>query len=210
MGRLYLVRHGETEWNAEGRLQGQTDIGLSEKGQRQARAVARRLEGVSFHAAYSSDLSRTTETARIILAQQPEVTLTATPQLRERHYGVFEGLTVAEREARYPDMFTASVTNDLDFAPTGGETMVQVGARMAAFVAELRERHLEETVLIAGHGGALRATLPALLDLPLEALWRLFLDNCSLSIVDTYPESEGVGAVLRLFNDTSHLNGVSQ
>ncbi len=147
MGRLYLVRHGETEWNAEGRLQGHVDVGLSEKGQRQA---------------------------------------------------------------GYPEMFAASVSNDLEFAPTGGETMVQVGARMAAFVVELRERHLEDTVLIAGHGGALRATLPALLNLPLEALWRLFLDNCSLSIVDTYPESDGVGAVLRLFNDTSHLNGVSQ
>ncbi len=210
MGRLYLVRHGETEWNAQGRLTGHTDVGLSDWGRQQARAVAQRLSGVTFDAAYSSDLSRTAETARIILAQQPEVTLNSTPQLRERHYGVFEGLTVAERQARYPDMFAASVTNDLDFAPTDGETLVQVGARMAAFVAGLRERHLEETVLIAGHGGSLRATLPALLGLPLEALWRLFLDNCSLSIVDTYPESEGVGAVLRLFNDTSHLNGVSQ
>ncbi len=210
MGRLYLVRHGETEWNAEGRLQGHVDVGLSEKGQRQAQAVARRLDGVCFQAAYSSDLSRTTETARIILGRQQEGTLTETPQLRERHYGVFEGLTVAERQAGYPEMFAASVSNDLEFAPTGGETMVQVGARMAAFVVELRERHLEDTVLIAGHGGALRATLPALLNLPLEALWRLFLDNCSLSIVDTYPESDGVGAVLRLFNDTSHLNGVSQ
>ncbi len=209
MGRLYLVRHGETEWNAQGRLQGHVDVGLSENGQRQAQAVAQRLSGVTFDAAYSSDLSRTSETARIILAQRREVKLTATSQLRERHYGVFEGLTVAERQARYPDMFAASLSNDLDFAPTDGETMSQVGARMAAFVAELRERHLEETVLIAGHGGALRATLPALLGLPLEALWRLFLDNCSLSIVDTYPESDGVGAVLRLFNDTSHLNGVS-
>ncbi len=210
MGRLYLVRHGETEWNAQGRLQGHVDVGLSEKGQCQARAVARRLDGVSFHAAYSSDLSRTAETARIILGRQQEETLTATPLLRERHYGVFEGLTVAERKARHPDMFAASLSNDLEFAPTGGETMVQVGARMAAFVPDLRERHLEDTVLIAGHGGALRATLPALLNLPLETLWRLFLDNCSLSIVDTYPESEGVGAVLRLFNDTSHLTGVSQ
>ena len=210
MGRLYLVRHGETKWNAEGRLQGHVDVGLSEKGQRQAQAVARRLSGVIFDAAYSSDLSRTAETARIILGQKPEVTLTATPQLRERHYGVFEGLTVAERQARYPDMFAASLSNDLDFAPTDGETMSQVGARMAAFVAELRQRHLEDTVLIAGHGGALRATLPGLLRLPLEALWRLALDNCALSIIDTSPESDGVGAVLRLFNDTSHLNGVSQ
>ena len=209
MGRLYLVRHGETEWNAQGRLTGHTDVGLSEKGQRQAQAVARRLDGVSFHAAYSSDLSRTAETARIILAQK-KVTLNAIPQLRERYYGVFEGLTVAERQARYPAMFVASLSNDLDFAPSGGETMGQAGVRMAAFVAHLRERHLDETVLIVGHGGTLRCALPALLDLPLEALWRLFLDNCSLSIVDTYPESEGVGAVLRLFNDTSHLNGVGQ
>ncbi len=209
MGRLYLVRHGETEWNAEGRIQGHTDVGLSEKGQHQAQAVAQRLSGVTFDAAYSSDLSRTAETARIILAQQ-KITLTATAQLRERHYGVFEGLTVAERQARYPDMFSASLSNNLDFAPTDGESLVQVGARMAAFISDLRERHLEGTVLIAGHGGSLRCGLTALLGLPLEALWRLFLDNCGLSIVDTYPESDGVGAVLRLFNDTSHLNGVSQ
>ena len=209
MGRLYLVRHGETKWNAQGRLQGHADVGLSEKGQRQAEAVARRLDGVSFHAAYSSDLSRTAETARIILAQK-KITLNAIPQLRERHYGVFEGLTAAERQDRYPDMFAASLSHDLDFAPTDGESLVQVGARMAAFVADLRNHHLEETVLIAGHGGTLRCTLPALLNLPLNALWRLAMDNCSLSIVDTYPESDGVGAVLRLFNDTSHLNGVNK
>jgi broad specificity phosphatase PhoE len=72
---------------------------------------------------------------------------------------------------------------------------------MAAFVADIRERHLDETVLIVGHGGSLRATLVALMELPLEANWRFVMANCALSVVETFPDN----AVLRLYNDTSHF-----
>lgn len=203
MGRLLIVRHGETEWNAEGRIQGHTDIGLSEKGRQQARSVARRLVDVPIDVAHCSDLSRTCETAKIILGERA-IPLQLTPKLREYHKGVFEGLTAVEMKDRYPDLYAASLLPDLDFAPTGGESIRQTSARMADFVAQVKEHHLDDTMLIVGHGGSLRALIVALLALPLEATWRFVMANCSLSIIDTYPDN----AVLRLYNDVSHLDGL--
>ena len=202
MGRLLIVRHGETSWNAEGRIQGHTDVGLSDEGDRQARMVAQRLAKLPIDVAYSSDLSRASETAQWILEKR-EVALHAIPELRERYYGIFEGLTAEERQHRYPEMFTASLEKDLDFAPTGGESARQTCTRMAALVADLRRRHHEETVLIVGHGGSLRAAIIALMDFPLEATWRFAMANCALSVFDIYPDN----AVMCLYNDTSHLDG---
>jgi broad specificity phosphatase PhoE len=203
MGRVYIVRHGETEWNAQGRIQGHTDIYLSEKGREQVRAVARRLAEVPFDAAYSSDLSRTRETAQIVLGER-NIPLHSTPQLREYNKGVFEGLTVHEYSLRYPELYQASLVNDPDFAPDGGETIRQTTARMAQFVAQLRERHLDDTILIVGHGGSLRSLIVSLLAFPLEANWKFVMRNCALSIIYTYPNN----AVLHLYNDTSHLDGL--
>jgi broad specificity phosphatase PhoE len=202
MGSWWIVRHGQTEWNADGRIQGHTDIGLSEKGAQQSQLVAGRLAEFSIDAAYSSDLRRSAETAREILGQRT-VPLQTTPQLREYHKGVFEGLTVEEARHRYPDLYAASLVKDLDFAPPGGESTRQTSARIASFVADVRQRHANENVLIVGHGGALRAVFVALMELPLEANWRFLLANCGLSVVDIYPDN----SVLRLYNDTSHLDG---
>ncbi len=201
MGRWFIVRHGETEWNAQGRIQGHTDISLSDIGIQQSRLVAQRLAGVSLDVAYSSDLARSAETARQILEQR-NVPLHTTERLREFNKGVFEGLTPEETGQRYPDLYKASQVNDLDFAPPGGESIRQTSARMNAIMTELRARHPDENVLIVGHGGALRAGFVALLELPLEANWRFAMTNCGLSVLDIYPDN----AVLRLYNDSSHLD----
>ena len=202
MGRWFIVRHGETEWNAQGRIQGHSDVSLSEKGQRQARLVARRLAGVDIDVAYSSDLRRSAETARRILGRRPAL-LHTTAQLREYNKGVFEGLTLEESRDRHPELYAASLVKDLDFAPTGGESTRQTSVRVATFMDELKDRHVDDNVLIVGHGGALRAAFVALMELPLEANWRFELANCGLSVVDVYSDN----AVLCLCNDTSHLDG---
>ncbi len=204
MGRLLIVRHGETPWNAEGRLQGHADIDLSEKGRQQAREVAKRLADTPIDATYSSDLARAWHTAQIMLDQR-DVPLNSTVGLRERYYGVFEGLTVEERQAQYPDEFAASLVKDLEFAPPGGENARGTLERMTGVIGEIKERHLNETVLIVGHGGSLRSAIIALMELPPEATWRFVMANCSLTVIDTYPDN----AVLGLYNDTSHLHSSS-
>ena len=200
MGQLFIVRHGETEWNRQGRIQGHTDVGLSEQGIEQAKCLAARLNSVQIDTAYSSDLRRATDTAAEILADK-DVPLVPTPRLREYDKGAFEGLTETELRSRYPGEYPGYVAKDLDYAPEGGESTRQVSARMAAVVNEIKERHLADTVLVVGHGGSLRAAMMALLGMSLDANWRFVFGNCTLTIVDTYHDN----AVLRLFNDSSHL-----
>lgn len=203
MGIIYIVRHGETEWNAEGRIQGHTDVGLTDRGRDQARAVARRLSGLNLDAVYCSDMSRTRDTARIILGERA-TPLCEVPQLREYNKGVFEGLTPDEYRERHPDLYQASLVNDPDFAPPGGETIRQCQARLSGFVKMLRERHPDNDVLLVGHGGSLRSGIVALLNLPLEANWKFVMHNCALSIIRVYPDN----AVMHLYNDSSHLKDI--
>lgn len=202
MGRIYIVRHGETMWNSEGRIQGHTDVGLTERGKEQARATARRLTGVRFDVAYSSDMSRARDTALIILGER-DTPLHSIPELREYNKGVFEGLTPEEYRLRFPELFEASLVNDPDFAPPGGETIRQCQSRLAGFVSMVRKWHADEEVLLVGHGGSLRSGIVALLGLPLEANWKFVMHNCALSVIHIYPNN----AVMHLYNDTSHLAG---
>jgi broad specificity phosphatase PhoE len=203
MGSIYIVRHGETIWNAAGRIQGHTDVELTERGKDQARATERRLAGARLDVAYSSDMSRARDTALIILGER-EPPLHSVPELREYNKGVFEGLTPEEYRQRYPELHEASLVNDPDFAPPGGETIRQCQARLSAFVSMLRREHPDEDVLLVGHGGSLRSVIVALLDLPLEANWKFVMHNCALSVIRAYPNN----AVMHLYNDTSHLAGV--
>ncbi len=203
MGQLYIVRHGETVWNREGRIQGHTDVGLSHRGLEQAQMLAQRLKTVQFDAAYASDLSRASDTAAAILDGR-DVPIVPTPRLREYHKGAFEGMTEGELRARYPSEYPGYVARDLDYAPEGGESTRGVSERMASVINEIKQRHLDGTVLVVGHGGSLRAAMMALLGMSLDANWRFVFGNCTLTIVDTYHDN----AVLRLFNDSSHLSGL--
>ena len=181
MGKLYIVRHGETVWNREGRIQGHTDVGLSERGLEQARLLAQRLKSVPLDAAYASDLCRASDTAAAILEGR-DVPLYPTPRLREYHKGAFEGLTEAELRARYPAEYPGYIAKDLDYAPEGGESTRGVSARMTAAVNEIKERHLGDNVLVVGHGGSLRAAMMVLLgnvhgrQLALR-VWQLYPDH---------------------------------
>ena len=147
---ILLVRHGETDWNAERRVQGKTDRPLNDTGRQQARTVAAQLAGVPLAAVYSSDLSRALETARVV-ADAHELSVTSMPELRERDFGTWEGLTDEEILMRFPEARTG---------PWGdAETRDELAARVLSALRGISENHAGETVLVVTHGGPLRAML---------------------------------------------------
>ena len=165
---LLLVRHGETEWNKEGRFQGQRDIPLSELGRTQARALRARLEvGEHAHlfddartAVLSSDLLRARETAEIAFGV-PGRTLHVHRDLREFHYGVFEGLTRRELDERFPGALSEWVRGDRSRPIEGGESRAGVEARANAAVLGFLAEVAHPCVVIVGHGGVMRQLLSA-------------------------------------------------
>ena len=150
-----LVRHGETNWNAERRLQGQLDIALNAKGQAQAEAVAQDLAARTFHKIYSSDLMRTLQTAAPI-ARQLALPVEPMPALRERHFGDFQGLNHPEAQALFPQDYARFQLRDPTHAfPGGGERLRDFAARVAAALTDLAQKHPGETILVVTHGGVL-------------------------------------------------------
>ena len=133
MGHWYLVRHGETDWNLNERIQGQTDTPLNATGRRQADLLGRRLDDVHFDAMYSSDLARTYETAQLV-AKGRDLAIVADPDLREFSFGEWEGLTDAEIEARQPGALTERISAGNEaFSAPGGENTWQVLERVRRF-----------------------------------------------------------------------------
>lgn len=152
--RICLVRHGETEWNAQRRLQGHIDIALNATGERQAAAAGRWLKGAGVTALYSSDLKRAWTTAGHIgasLGLEPR----PAPEMRERCYGIFEGLTYAEAQERYPDAYAAFERRDLDYTFETGESLKAMFARVTEKLQELAAAHPGEAIVVVLHGGVL-------------------------------------------------------
>jgi len=154
---LFLVRHGETDWNAAGRWQGQTDVPLNPRGREQAREVAGRLRSVGLAAIASSDLLRARATAEIVAAELGLAVSHLDAALRERRFGCFEGLTREEVAARFPDAWERYVA-DPGPAPPGGESREELLGRLLPAVASAANR-LPGPVLVVMHGGAMRALL---------------------------------------------------
>jgi 2,3-bisphosphoglycerate-dependent phosphoglycerate mutase len=150
--RIILVRHGETDWNATGRIQGHNDTPLNVAGRQQARRAAQRLACEPVRALYSSDLARACETATII-GQPLGLTVVTSPRLRERQYGAWEGLTAAEIQARYPEQYAEWRARSTDFAPPQGETRIQLLTRALAELQTIARRHVREVVVVVTHGG---------------------------------------------------------
>lgn len=202
MGTLYLVRHGETVWNQESRFQGQTDTELSPLGRAQAARVREALRTVALTIAYASDLRRARETAAIILDGR-EVPLYHLPELRERHWGEWESLTLPELEERSPESVARYWALRARFVPPGGEALDEVDRRIARFRERL-VRDDPEAALVVAHGGVLRLLLCGFLGLAPEQGTRLRLDNCSVCRVELTPDR----AIITSLNDICHLEGL--
>lgn len=201
---LYLVRHGETEYNLQSRIQGQGDSSLTQLGVRQAEAVADRLAGESFSAIYSSDLGRAQSTAEVIAAHH-NLPVRTTPLLREAAFGIVQGLTRAEIEERFPVEEYGWRRDPKTKRPPGAEYPEDVIERCRQFLAEIIERRQDgERLLVVGHGGSIRGTVIAACDLPASFYRMMHFSNAGLSIVDV-----GDSASIRMLNDTCHLTGVA-
>lgn len=155
--RLILIRHGETAWNVDTRIQGHTDIGLNDTGRWQAQRVGQALADEPKAAVYASDLQRAADTARAIAQAHAggPLTVRLDPRLRERHFGHFEGLSFAEIEAQWPQDAQAWRTRVPHWAPTGGESLLQVRERIRHTLDTLARAHLGEQVVVVAHGGIL-------------------------------------------------------
>ncbi|MES2318130.1 MAG: histidine phosphatase family protein [Pseudomonadota bacterium] len=181
---IVLIRHGETAWNAERRLQGHIDIALNAEGLRQAEALAAALAGERFDAIISSDLQRAHQTAQA-LARLQGMPLHSDPSLRERCFGGFEGLLYAEIEQRFPREFAAWQAREVDAdMPSGirtAETFRQFYQRCTGAFARLAQQHQGGTLALVAHGGVLECAYRAALGLSLETPRNFPVMNASIN-----------------------------
>ncbi len=197
--KLLLVRHGETDLNAAGILQGHGHYCLNEKGKEQARKLGIRLQNENIDVAYISDLHRAKETAAEILKFHPKTKVIFTKELRERHHGVFEGKHGSEMLAAREK---AGKSYE-EFLPEGGESFLQCQKRTVRFYESLVVRHHAETILLVTHGALLRCLLLHIAQQPFDVnnYDTYQAKNCSLTIV----EVDGQTSHITLMNCVKHL-----
>ena len=179
--KLYITRHGQTDWNARNQALGSTDIPLNEAGRQQARQAAEDLKDLQFDAIYCSPLSRAHETAEIIAANQKAKPVDAWP-LREQDFGIYEGtLRTDENYQREKYMY---------FKPfEGGESFLDVAARVYPFLESLKEKHgPDDKVLLVCHGGICRIIHNYFEGMDNDTFAKYFLENCQLESFDVPAE----------------------
>jgi 2,3-bisphosphoglycerate-dependent phosphoglycerate mutase len=180
--RICLVRHGETEWNAERRIQGQIDIGLNDTGRRQAEAAGRWLQTADIVALYGSDLQRAWTTAQSI-GRALGLTPVAVPEMRERRYGIFEGLTYDEAKSRFPEGYAAFEGRNADYDFENGESLHVMFARVTGKLKQIAAAHPGQNVVVVLHGGVLDIINRFVRGNPLEMPRDFLIPNAGLNWV---------------------------
>jgi len=198
--RLIAVRHGETAWNVDTRIQGQIDIGLNATGLWQAERAGQALADEDISVIYASDLARAWQTAEAIarphgLAVQPE------PRLRERAFGHLEGMSFAEIESMLPEDAKRWRERDPEFEPVGGESLLTFRDRVTRVAAELAARHPGQLVMLVAHGGVMDVLYRAATRQELQAPRTWQLGNAAINRMLWTPE----GFSLVGWSDIAHL-----
>lgn len=201
---MYLIRHGQTDWNDEGRYQGRTDSTLDAIGQAQAARLAAALSRALLTAVYTSALSRARATAEAIAAPHA-LPIIVVEQLGEVALGAWEGMTAAEiREQFGPDVLDRRL-EDPHFAPPGGETLAALQARALRAVREIVGRHPGETVAVVAHGAINKTIVLAVLGAPLTRSRSFRQSNGAINVL----EFDGPRARVLLLNETAHLEDLA-
>jgi probable phosphoglycerate mutase len=199
--RILAIRHGETAWNVDSRIQGQLDIPLNELGRWQADQLERAVAGEGLQAVYTSDLQRAYETARAVgrgagLALQTDI------GLRERGFGEFEGRTFKEIEAQWPEQSLRWRRRDPDYGPAGGEPLRVFYERCVSTATRLAAAHPGQTIALVAHGGVMDCLYRAATRVALQAPRSWQLGNASINRLLYTPE----GFTLVGWSDTLHLD----
>jgi probable phosphoglycerate mutase len=203
--RFCLVRHGETDWNTERRLQGQLDIPLNTHGLEQAHKLSQALAsaGQQFDALYVSDLMRTRQTAEYIARQSGLNHCTVhTSALRERHFGCFQGLTYPEAQVRMPEAYQQFKSRNPAYQPSEGESLATFSQRVEGFLQHTAKQHAGQTLLLVSHGGVLDIAYRLANQLPLTRERDFPIPNAALNWIS---HCDGIWRMER-WADQSHLN----
>ena len=200
--RIIAIRHGETAWNVDARIQGHLDIPLSANGRWQAQQLANALSDEAITAIYSSDLARAWETAQFI-GQVQGVPVIKVAALRERDFGDFEGKTFAEIEVLLPEQSMRWRKRDPEFYPAGGESLIALRSRVLQAAEQMAAQHPGEQIALVGHGGVLDVLYRAATRLDIQASRTWALGNAAINRLLWTPE----GFTLVGWADTQHLDG---
>jgi len=198
--QVIIVRHGETEWNIANIRQGHLDSPLTAAGIAQAKALAQRLSCERFRLIYSSDLGRAMHTAQIIAAATRHE-IVSDPRLRERHLGIFQGLSSDAIKERFPQEYKLHRTLGPDYVIPEGESVRQQVARNLAYLNEIAAKHLGEAIVVITHGGVLSGLFRHTFSIPFEAPRRFEFTNAGLNVF-LYEEGNWF---LQTWGDLSHL-----
>lgn len=201
MTRLYVVRHGQTEWNKLNRTQGcGNDLSLSNIGISQAQSIACRLKNLAVDAIYSSDLKRAYETANEI-SKAHSIPVYVKQELREMNFGCWEGLTSEEIRLKYSDIYEVWRSNPRDTIIPEGETLILLQERVMQAANDILSKHTGKNIIIVSHGITIKIFLLSLLGMDISNHGKIRIDNASLNIIEYRDKTP----VLTLFNDTCHL-----
>mgnify|MGYP000216825110 CR=1 FL=1 len=203
--RFCLIRHGETSWNAEKRLQGHTDIPLNAKGVIQARQMAQALKdmNLTFDMLYTSDLKRAADTANAIV-ELFGIEAKVDSTLRERHFGALQGLSIQEAPLVQPAIWQAHIARDLEHELEGGESIQQFALRVQTVLDKIQAQHSGKTILLVSHGGTLDMMYRIASKQALNAERVVSVPNASLNWIT---HSELNGWSVEQWADTRHLEG---
>ena len=203
--RIIAVRHGETAWNVDTRIQGHLDIPLNDTGQWQAQQLAQALAAEPIDAIYASDLQRAFATGQAV-ADATGAPITPEPALRERSFGHFQGRTFAEIEAELPEDALRWRKRDPHYTPEGGESLVTLRERIEGIVSALAEKHLGEQVLMVAHGGVLDVLYRMATRQEIQAPRTWQLSNAAINRLLWTPD----GLTLVGWADTQHLDNAAR
>ena len=204
--RFCLVRHGETNWNAERRFQGHTDVDLNQRGIAQAAQMTKAIKAIDlqFDVLYTSDLQRAAKTANAI-EKLFNTKAIVDSSLRERHLGVFQGVTTEEAPGFDPELWKSHISRDIHQELRGGESIAQLAERVQKALEKIRQQHIGKTILLVSHGGTLDMMYRIASNQALDAEKAVSVPNASLNWIS----HDGSAWKVDRWADTSHLDALA-